>query len=187
MTYWPRQIDELVTTTTDPHKREMLKNMRRHILLELSGRWREVLVPEFTAEVPRYRVITPLGAADLVGLEAVSEFYSDLFDARSGVWTPLEQELTLTDHSVIGEAQFAVFLPGKVLTAQGVTDLADDCDYMITFRQMYVFEFDAEAKLIGERSYDSGGTTIYAVKPEQVVTFDDAAVILKPYLDNPPA
>jgi hypothetical protein len=187
ITYWPRELDELIGKTDDIHQRKMLLNMRRHILLELSGRWREVLAPEYTVEVPKYRTVTPLGALELEGLDAVKEFYSQIFDSSTGVWTPLEEELVVTDHSVIGEAHFAVFAPGKILAAQGHEDLEPDTFYMYTFRQIYVFSFDADAKLIGERSYDSGSGKVWELAPGQLIRFEDAAAALKPYIDNPPA
>jgi hypothetical protein len=187
ITYWPRELDELIGKTVDVHQRKMLLNMRRHILLELSGRWREVLAPEYTVDVPKYRTVTPLGALELEGLDAVKEFYSQIFETGSGVWTPIEEELVVTDHSVIGEAHFAVFIPGKMLAAQGFSGLEPDTFYLNTFRQVYVFEFDADAKLVGERSYDSGSGKVYELAPGQLITFEDAAVALKPFIDNPPA
>jgi hypothetical protein len=186
ITFWPRSVDSMLARTTDPHHRAMLLNMRRHILLELCGRWREVLVPEFTVEVPRYRVVTPLGAVEPVGLEAVSSFYSSLFDARSGVWSPIEEQMFVHDRGVISEALLAAFMSGSALAEAGA-DVDPSLEYMVTFNQAYAFEFDENAKLIGERSYDANNQKLYPVAKEDVVTFEDAARILGPFLDNPPA
>ncbi|HVW43638.1 MAG TPA: hypothetical protein VHC18_20040 [Amycolatopsis sp.] len=186
ITFWPRSVDSMLARTTDPHHRAMLLNMRRHILLELSGRWREVLVPEFTVEVPRYRVVTPLGAVEPVGLEEVSSFYSSLFDARSGVWSPIEEQMLVHDRGVISEALLAAYMSGGALAEAGA-DVDPSLEYMVTFNQAYAFEFDENAKLIGERSYDANNQKLYPVRKEDVVTFEDAARILAPFLDNPPA
>lgn len=185
ITFWPRSIDSMLERTTNPHHRAMLLNMRRHILLELSGRWQEVLLPEFTVEVPRYRVVTPLGAIEPIGLEAVTEFYAGLFTANSGVWTAIDEQMHVHDRGVISEALLAAFMTGKALAEAGA-DVDPALEYMVTFNQVYVFEFDENAKLIGERSYDAGNQRLYPVAKEDVVTFDDAARILRPYLDNPP-
>ena len=186
VTFWPREIDGILAETVDPHRRAMLKNMRRHQLLELSGRWQEVLAPEYTVEVPRYRVVTPLGADEYVGLEAVTQLYQKIFGSGGGIWSPIEEELAVTDHSVIAESHLGAFMRGEFLPSQMGTDLIEDQWYLLAFRQVYIFEFDKEALLIGERSYDSGSSQIYEVSPEEVITCEAAAILLKPYLDNPP-
>lgn len=185
VTYWPRSIDTLFAQTTNPHHRAMLLNMRRHILLELMGRWREVLAPEFTVEVPRYRVVTPLGALEPIGLAEVSNFYSGLFDARSGVWSPIDEAMIVHDRGIISEALLAAFMAGSALAEAGA-DVDPSSDYMVTFNQAYAFEFDENAKLVGERSYDANNQKFYPVAPEDVVTFEQAAEILAPFFDNPP-
>lgn len=185
ITYWPRSIDTLYAKTTDPHHRAMLLNMRRHILLELTGRWREVLDPEFTVDVPEYRVVTPLGAVEPVGMKAVGDFYASLFEARSGVWSPIEEYMVVHDRGVISEALLAAFMSGSALVEAGA-DLDPSAEYLVTFNQAYAFEFDKDAKLIGERSYDANNQKFYVVDPADVVTFDMAAEILAPFLANPP-
>jgi hypothetical protein len=186
VTYWARELDELFAKTPDPRQRAMILSMRRHILLEMSGRWREVLTPEYCVDNPKYRVVTPLGAAEYNGLDQVLGFYGDLFDKGSGVWSPLEDELNVTDHSIIGEGHLAAFVPGYVLAEQGVDVVDEKSWYMSTFRQVYIFDFAPDGRLIGERSYDSGSSELFLVPPGKEVTFEKAARILKPYLDNPP-
>jgi hypothetical protein len=186
ITFWPRSIDSALARTADPHQRAMLLNMRRHILLELSGRWREVLQSEYTVDVPRYRVVTPLGAVEPVGLDEVKAFYESLFDARSGVWTAIEEQLIVHDKGVISEALLAAFMSGGALADAGA-DVDPSQDYMVTFNQAYAFEFDQDAKLVGERSYDANNQKLFPVAKEDVITFDQAAIALAPFLDNPPA
>ena len=49
----PRQ---LMATTQDERHRKMLTNYCRHAMLEVSGRWEEILVPEMMVPHPRYRI-----------------------------------------------------------------------------------------------------------------------------------
>jgi hypothetical protein len=54
----PRQIDALIERTGNPRHRAILRNYRRHVLLELAGRWPEILTPEMTVARPVYRSVT---------------------------------------------------------------------------------------------------------------------------------
>ena len=184
----PREMDELYATLTDPHQRAMLRVMRRHVLLESSGYWWEVLKPELAVtESLFYRVPMEGGVGvEYDGLDRVSEFYKLL--RSSGPLVPFERtQYAVTDHSVLGEAHLAGFNTGAELAEQGTPGLDDEGHYLTTSRWLYVFEFADDARVTGERIYDGGEHVIYEVAPENVLTWEDCERLIKPYLDNPPA
>lgn len=56
VTHWPINVENYLARTEKPLHRAILKNYLRHLLLEVSGYWDQILVPELTVDVPEYRV-----------------------------------------------------------------------------------------------------------------------------------
>nr|WSY53878.1 hypothetical protein OG999_29685 [Streptomyces sp. NBC_00886] len=56
VTRWPRAVEKYALQTANPLHRAILKNYLRHLLLELSGYWDQIIVPELTIYDPQYRV-----------------------------------------------------------------------------------------------------------------------------------
>ncbi|MGW7749566.1 hypothetical protein ACWGKF_44250, partial [Streptomyces chartreusis] len=50
VTRWPVRVEEYLRKTQNPLHRAMLKNYYRHLLLELSDYWDQILLPEPTGE-----------------------------------------------------------------------------------------------------------------------------------------
>jgi hypothetical protein len=71
VTYLPLRIEELLGRTADPLHRAILKNYLRHALLEISGYWDRILVPELTVDEPVYRVAEGGAVHVLTGRVAV--------------------------------------------------------------------------------------------------------------------
>ena len=44
--------DELLARTDNPRHRAILTNFRRHALLEVAGRWPEILTPQMMVDTP---------------------------------------------------------------------------------------------------------------------------------------
>jgi hypothetical protein len=49
VTKFPREVEQYLEHTDNPFHRVILKNYFRHLLLEISGYWDQILVPELTA------------------------------------------------------------------------------------------------------------------------------------------
>ncbi len=49
-------VDDLIDTLENPRHRKILINYRRHGLLEVSGRYEELLAPNMTVPHPHYRL-----------------------------------------------------------------------------------------------------------------------------------
>jgi hypothetical protein len=50
-------VDAALAVVDNPRHRHVLKNCRRHAPLEVSGFWKDILVPERTIEHPVYRLV----------------------------------------------------------------------------------------------------------------------------------
>lgn len=113
------RIDRLLAKTHDEHHRAILRNYRRHVLLELAGRWPEILTPEMTVEHPVYRSV--MGAQTTVydGIDEVAGFYRGLSEAGMQVSSPVEERVAVADWGLATETHSLQVLPGRVLAAQG--------------------------------------------------------------------
>jgi hypothetical protein len=56
VTTFPRDVEQYLEHTENPFHRAMLKNYFRHLLLEVSSYWDQILVPELTIDEPVYRI-----------------------------------------------------------------------------------------------------------------------------------
>jgi hypothetical protein len=184
----PRQIDELLTRTPDPHHRAILRNYRRHVLLELAGRWPEILAPDMTVAHPVYRSI--MGPQTLVydGIDEVAGFYRGLADVGMTVSSPLEERVAVADWGLAVESHYLQILPGHALAAQGFPVPTPDDVYRFTIRIAMFWPYDENAKLIGERLYaDLSSIQFEKADPADVITPEQAAELVTPLLEESPS
>lgn len=176
--------DELLDRTDNPRHRAILANFRRHALLEVSGRWREILTPAMVVDRPVYRINENGRSTHLTGLDEIGKFYQEIADHGLNVFGPIEEQIAVADWGLAIESLFGNYLPGHVLAAQG--EAVDDPDawYQLTHYMASFWPYDDECRLIGEHIYeDAASRSIEKLRPEQVVTPAMAAQILNPLID----
>ena len=93
----PRQVDQLLTTVRDEQHRAILRNYRRQVLLELAGRWPEILTPEMTVPHPVYRSVMGAQTAVYDGIDEVAGFYRGIAAAGMTVSSPIDERIALAD------------------------------------------------------------------------------------------
>ncbi len=176
--------DELLARTDNPRHRAILRNFRRHALLEVSGRWREILTPKMMVDHPVYRINENGRSIHLSGMAAIGNFYQDIADRGLNVFGPIEDQIMVSDWGLAIESLFGNHLPGHVLLEQG-EDIDDpDAHYQLTHYVASFWPYDEDCRLIGEHIYeDAASRTIHRLEPHQVVTPAQAAQILTPLLD----
>jgi hypothetical protein len=186
VTHWPLRVEEYLRRTENPLHRAMLKNYYRHLLLELSGYWDRIIVPELTVDEPVYRVADHGSVAVLKGKEAVENFYRETYEARVNVMGARTMNMCVEDFGVVTEAYWAHVVPGQYLVDQGHDTEADvDAHYLMNYHIFQVFAYTTDAKLIGERIYaDSASYSYERLAPEDVVTPEDARAALAPLLER---
>jgi hypothetical protein len=181
-------VDELIRHTDHPLHKRILLNYRRHGLLEVSKRWKELLGPEMTVAEPSYLMNDHRSGFALTGREAVAGFYGTLIEAGAIVLWPFEQVVAVADWGFASEAKFYHFMPGSLLAAQG--DKVDDpgAMYLVRRNLAMFWHYTSDAKLIGENVYETAiGREIIKPAPEDVITPERARELLAPLLENPPA
>lgn len=188
VTHWPLRVEAYLRNTENPLHRAMLKNYYRHLLLELSGYWDRIIVPELTVDEPAYRVADHDTVAVLNGREAVENFYRETFEARVNVMGARTMNMCVEDFGVTTEAYWAHVVPGQYLVDHGHLPDADadaDAHYLMNYNIFQIFAYTTDAKLIGERIYaDAASYTYEKLAPEDVVTPEQARLALAPLLDR---
>jgi hypothetical protein len=177
-----RVAEQLIAQLGNPQHRAILQNYRRHALLEVAGRWQEILTPEMTIDHPVYWVPINGVSTKLDGKDAVAKFYSGLTDSELNVFGPVEQKIAVADWGFAAEALFQQHLTGKQLIAQGEQGVDAQQVYRVEWMVASAWHYTAQAKLIGEHIYPRGTRTITKAEAADLVTPAMAARMLAPVL-----
>ncbi|GAA2898226.1 hypothetical protein GCM10010472_65800 [Pseudonocardia halophobica] len=192
---------DLLAVTTNPLHRKILKNYRRHSLLEISGRSDDILSPEMTVEHPVYKIFEGGKAMVFDGMEEVRGFYDALASTDSLVMWTSNAKLAVADWGFAGEVQFNQFVKGSVLREgvfAGIADAAStdgaersaeeydaDAIYLVRRPIAYVWPYAPDGRLQGEQVYeDSSWRSVEKVDPEDVITPERARELLAPQLET---
>jgi hypothetical protein len=172
----------LLAATVNPQHRAILLNYRRHALLEVAGRWPEILVPELTIPHPVYRIVADGKTMLLDGHDAVAGFYQAMLERRANVFGPIEQKLMVSDWGFAAETIFQAHMTGNQLMANDPS--ADpDKTYCIEWRAASIWHYASDARLIGEHVYEEPGSrTVIECDPSELITPEQAAQMLAPVL-----
>lgn len=173
----------------NPRHRAILKNYRRHGLLEVAGRYRELLAPDMTVEHPHYRLHEGGQSIILDGMEQVVAFYESLMAANAIVMWVADQDIAVNDHGFSGEVVFNAFVPAPMLGESAFVDIRAGEDpgemYLLRRTLAFVWPYDERCRLIGEHVYeDTASREILRPDPADVITAVRAAELLTPEIDR---
>lgn len=190
-------IDSLIDATTTPLHRKILINYRRHGLLEVSGRYDELLAPEMTVSHPHYRIFEGGQSVILDGMGQVHEFYRTLAEMDMLVMWTGKQKISVGDYGFSGEAEFSQFVPGRMLGDNVFGSLADGEDaptessydpnsyYLVRRTLAFFWPYDKTGKMIGEHVYeDTESKVVTLVDSTDVINGRRAAELLRDIIDK---
>lgn len=189
-------IDVLIDATTNPLHRKILINYRRHGLLEVAGRYDELLAPEMTVRHPHYRIFEGGESIILDGMDQVRDFYKMLADMDMLVMWTGNQKISVGDYGFSGEAEFNQFVPGRMLGDSVFSSLSEDeakpesaynpdAYYLVRRTLAFFWPYDETGKMIGEHVYeDSQSKVITPVEMSEVITGQRAAELLNPIIEK---
>lgn len=184
VTHWPAGVEAYLAGTEKPLHRAILKNYLRHLLLEVSGYWDRIIVPELTIAEPEYRVGDRGKVHVLSGKEAVENFYRETYESQTNVMGARTMNMCVEDYGVTTEAYWAHVVPGSHLHDHEV-DADPDAHYLMNYYIFQIFAYTTDAKLIGERIYvDEASYRYEKLAPEDVVTPEQARQQLAPFLER---
>ena len=160
---------ELLEQTTKPLHRAILLNWWRHVHLEGSGQFDEIVAPDMMVEHPVYRVTWGAHPAVIEGKEGVLAFYNSV--GESVLWNS-DDLLAVADWGVADELTFHQVALGANLRAVGYDDVpSDDGYYHVSSRQVFLWPYDERARLAGEHLYeDPTSVRVEEVDPDELIT-----------------
>jgi hypothetical protein len=181
-----KAADDLLAVTEDPRHRAILENYRYHAVLEISGRWQEILVPELTVAEPNYKIMGPKGTAVLNGMDEVRAFYSAYDETGTTVFGAVDgsEKIAVADWGFASDSVFGHILPGKLVAEQGIQVEDPEGWYLVTHRLGMFWPYDDDAKLIGEFVYDDlDSYQVEQIESSEAVTPEMAAEQLAPVVE----
>jgi hypothetical protein len=182
-------LEKQLETIENPHHRAILKNFRMHGLLEVSGRYKELLAPDMTVEHPHYRLHEGGQSIVLDGMAQVTAFYESLEAANALVMWISDADIAVNDGGFSGEVMFNAFVPAPMLGDSPFDNVraGDDPSEMYLLRRTlaFVWPYDERARLIGEHVYEDGASReIIEPDPADVITAERARELLAPEIDR---
>ncbi|GAA3076987.1 hypothetical protein [Streptosporangium carneum] len=178
-------VDAALAVVENPTHRHMLKNYRRHALLEVSGFWEDILTPAMMVDHPIYR-ITERGRTTVCdGMDEVRSFYSHIVSEGVNVFGALEEQVAVSDHGVFIEAVFAQVVRGTDPALAG-EDVDPRGVYQVSHNFAACWPY-RDGRLAGEYIYDdSGSWRVDEVDPSALVSPAEARALLAPILEQSP-
>jgi len=181
----PEEAERLLGIVTDPRQRAILQNFRRHAMLEVAGRWPEILAPDLTCDHPVYRVANGTETEVFDGRDAVAGFYRGMTEAGLNLIMPVWERMAVADWGLTFESDLAHIVPGRALPLLGVSadGLDLDATYVLTERVANIWPYDRDARLMGENVYiDVASRRLFRMEPDDVITPAQASATLAPLL-----
>lgn len=175
-------VDSLLERTDNPLHRQILENWRRHMLLEISGNWPDIFVPEMTVRDPDYRMYLGGELTNLRGLDEVGSFYDGLTKGGHHVIVITNQNIVVNDGGFAQNVTLTQFFRGSELAEEGHQGLEDDKWYSA---EMFVVEFwpyTDQGLLVGEYVAQMGPAVIREIDESEVITPEAARIALEPLL-----
>lgn len=182
-------LERQIANTDNPRHRAILKNYRLHGLLEVSGRYKELLAPNMTVEHPHYRLHEGGRSIILDGMEQVTAFYESLVAANALVMWVNQQDIAVNDHGFSGEVEFCAFVPAPMLGDSPFASVKAGEDptemYLLKRTLAFVWPYDKNARLIGEHVYEDGASR-QIEKPDaaDIITAQRARELLAPEIEK---
>jgi hypothetical protein len=181
--------DALLDTTENPLHRQILEVYRRHVLLEVTGRWEEIFAPDMTVEHPIYRVnaalsLSETGATEVLEGEEVRAFYKMLTANGAPIMTTEGEKLAVADWGFACESLFYQQVPGAALQRAGVEIDDPEAVYVQKFYMVAVWHHDRRGRLIGEHLYEAkpGSREVIKLKSDDVISQQEALDLLTPLI-----
>jgi len=178
-------VDAALAVVDNPRHRHMLKNYRRHALLEVSGYWEDILTPAMTVDHPLYRLTERGQTLVCDGMQEVRSFYSDIVDRGVNVFGALEEKVAVSDYGIFIEAIFAQVVRGAdaALADEGVDP---EGTYQISHRFAAAWPY-RDGLLVGEFIYDDTGSwRVDEVDSSALMSPAEARKALAPSLEQSP-
>jgi hypothetical protein len=175
--------DALLEKTLDPRHRAIIKNYRRHVLLEISGRWEDVINAEMMVAEPRYRIDFGGQNVTVNGYDEIADMYKAAIASGATTFAPLEERIAVADWGIAIESYLAAHQRGRDLQAMGVEVPNPDGFYQLEHWVGAFWPYDENCRLIGEHVFeDAGSRAVHEISEADFITPSRAAAMLAPLI-----
>lgn len=175
--------ETLISQIENPRHIAILKNYRRHAMLEVAGFFDEIFHPNMTVENPRY--VAGFGPEWLVldgETDVKGTFYADMIERGAAVMILEDEHLAVADWGLASEYISNDYLNYIAARERGFDVPEDDTMYLHNRRVIMTWRYSDDCRLIGEHvSFEPGGT-LTPLAPEDVVTTKEATERLSPLI-----
>jgi len=198
-------IDQLLTVTTNPRHRYLLLAYSRHLYLEMSGRYDEVLADDMMVDNPVYNLHALGFNTTISGKDNVRNLYKFWADTNQCVFYGENLQVAVADNFIALTVQAhqqvwggsilsskALGLLPKGLSADLLIDMlklkgmkADpDCMYLYSNFEETIWPYDDCGRLMREDVLepDPSAAQITKLDPVDVLTTAQAAALLAPFV-----
>ncbi|GAA4493577.1 hypothetical protein GCM10023191_031220 [Actinoallomurus oryzae] len=170
--------DELLQRVENPHRRRILENYRRHALLQVTGRWKQIFVPQMTVEHPVCYLNLNRTSATLDGPDEVAAFYRTLANSGTNVMVLQDEQLAVADWGLATEATFNTYARGHV-----IPDGDPEGYYLVRQRIAMHWPYDRRGRLVGGHFYEHADLTeVRRIAEPDFITVADARAGLDPLI-----
>lgn len=166
------------------HQRCIVQNWLLHALLEISGRYEEILDVELTVAEPRYDFF--LDRHPLKGQNAVRELYRGLVDSECTAIVSDQQHWAVADWGFSSEQVNHQYVNGAVAQRMGVPNAQPDSHYVVHKPVTMVWHYTPDALLVGENLYFAP-SSVWGYSPlraEDFLSTAGMAEALAPLIDR---
>ena len=177
-------VQELIEVTENPRHRYLLQAYDRHRNLEHAGRYEEIFAPEMTVEHPVYRFqMTGQPPMQLEGREQVEPLYRHWAETNQSIFYNESETVAVGDWMVVSTMTGYQQTLGSALAAAGV-EADGDSMYLLRGRVAMIWPYDERGRLRGENvwEYDESDHDLIELEPDEVLTTQQAAELLEPYI-----
>jgi hypothetical protein len=177
-------IDAFLDQYLPPLHRRIIENYRRHAILEITGEWEDIFVPDMTVEHPVYYWnITGMEGVTASGADAVKKLYKMLAEDETSVMLVEDEKLAVSDWGFASDSIFNTYVRGQYAPDRGIE--VDDPDGCYILRQHFamIWRYDDRARLIGEHVYENIALQeIIKIPEDDFITLAEAKAVLRPLL-----
>lgn len=146
-----RGVDERLARTVDPRQRKMLEVLIGHMRAEMVGDLGGMMAG--LVSEPKYHMWGSGRDTGPKGYDAIERYYTDLLAVRRGVLEYAIDRIVMDDEAVVTEGTIRAYQPGRVARDFGFAVDQLDATYLVTYRALIVWPFDAAGDLVGEDGY----------------------------------
>jgi hypothetical protein len=181
-------VERLIEATENPRHLYLLHAYNRHRYLELAGRFEEIFTPEMTVEKPVYHFNMLDMTTTLDGAEAVKENYREWTATDQCIIYGEDEKLAVSDAMIVSTVMLYQQTPGSVLAASGAP-ANPDTTYLVKVAIHMIWPYDDRGRMIGEDvwEYDDSVREVIPLDPSDVLTVEQSAKLLAPFIKPLPA